>query len=272
LSSVLSFSLVGYIQKLKCTLESPVQYRLLLDEQEIHLNAYLGKKISLQFMGEIRCVYCSRMIKKNYNQGYCFPCSQKLARADFCIVKPELCHHHLGTCREPDWGVAHCMIPHIVYLANTSGLKVGITRENQIPIRWMDQGATQALPILRAKSRLHSGLVESQLAKSLQDKTDWRKMLRGSAEPLDLINIRDTLFLTESAWNKEGLEKLMDEKPIFLNYPVLNYPNKVNAIRFEKQPTLTGTLLGIKGQYLLLDTGVVNIRNHSGFKLGVILS
>jgi hypothetical protein len=66
-------------------------------------------------------------------------------------MKPETCHYHLGTCREPDWAQNHCFRPHIVYLANSSGVKVGITRKTQIPTRWLDQGASQALPIFEVQ-------------------------------------------------------------------------------------------------------------------------
>jgi len=238
----------------------PVEYYLPIDNQEIYLNPYLGKTFSLQWTGEIRCIYCERFIKKSYHQGYCFPCFQTLARCDFCILKPETCHFHLGTCREPEWGKEHCFMPHWVYLANTSGLKVGITRETQIPTRWIDQGATEALPICRVESRYQSGLIEIQLKKWVNDKTDWRKMLSSAGEKRDLRKDRDWLL------RECNLDKISAEKEIIsIKYPVLEYPKKVKAINIEKTSFVEGTLLGIKGQYLIFDVGVLNIRKLGGY-------
>ena len=129
------------------------QYDMQLGDDRVAMNALLGQQIKLNYMGEIHCLNCQRLTKKSYSGGFCFPCSHRLAQCDLCFMKPETCHYDAGTCREPEWGEAVCMQDHIVYLANSSGLKVGITRINQIPTRWIDQGATQALPIFRVKSR-----------------------------------------------------------------------------------------------------------------------
>jgi hypothetical protein len=252
----------GNIRKLNHRLTSPVTYCLPVGEIEVPLNAYLGQTLTLKFIGEIQCVHCKRNIKKSYSQGYCFPCSQTLARCDFCIVKPETCHFHLGTCREPEWGIKHCFIPHIVYLANTSGLKVGITRETQIPTRWIDQGAVQALPIFRVQNRYQSGLVEIAIKKLVADKTDWRKMLRGEGEILDLFRERNLVLKNNFDINVEILEK---QDITTIQYPVLAYPNKIISLNVEKTPEISGTLLGIKGQYLLFEHGVINIRNLTGY-------
>lgn len=260
---------VGGIRKLKSTLAEPIQYRLPIGEVEFPLNAYLGKTLTLKFVGNIQCVHCQRSIKKSYHQGYCFPCSQTLARCDFCIVKPEKCHFHLGTCREPEWGKAHCFIPHIVYLANTSGLKVGITRETQIPTRWIDQGAVQALPIFRVKNRYQSGLVEVMIKKWVADKTDWRKMLKGEGETLALFAKRD-LLLKNAEWNDDpDIEVLQNQNILSIRYPVLSYPDKITTFNIEKTPEISGILLGIKGQYLIFDNGVINIRNLTGYVVSV---
>ena len=261
----------GDLRKLKSTLSDPVQYYLPIGEVELPLNGCLGKIVTLKFLGDIQCVHCQRKIKKSYSQGYCFPCAQTLARCDFCIVKPEKCHFHLGTCREPEWGKIHCFIPHIVYLANTSGLKVGITRETQIPTRWIDQGAVQALPIFRVKNRYHSGLVEVVMKSMVADKTDWRKMLKGQAENLALFEKRDEL-LKEIEWpndlrDENAIEILQNQNVVSIQYPVLSYPEKVTAFNIEKTREISGTLLGIKGQYLIFDKGVLNIRNLTGYNI-----
>jgi len=183
----------GFLSKMSAELqEQEVQYFLDL-EPRIEMNALLGKNIQLTFTAQMACVGCGRAIKKTFQQGYCFPCMQTKAACDLCIVKPELCHFHKGTCREPEWGQKHCMQKHVVYLANTSGLKVGITRFENVPQRFIDQGATQALPVFEVDSRYHSGLIEVKMAEFLQDKTNWRKMLQGDAEALDLVEIKNVI-------------------------------------------------------------------------------
>lgn len=263
-------SMIGIAQKLRAIPTNPIQYKLPLGSQELTLNPYLGKEITLFFKGKISCIHCHKPIKKSYSQGYCFPCSQKLAKCDFCIVRPEKCHFHLGTCREPEWGKSNCFIPHIVYLANSSGLKVGITRETQIPTRWIDQGAIEALPIMRVNSRYHSGLIEAFIKKNMSDKTDWRKMLKGNIEKVDLIKKRDELLHEYHADfnNLEVDKEILSQKTIVeFDYPVLEYPQKISSINIEKTPEVSGKLQGIKGQYLILDVGVINIRALTGYEL-----
>lgn len=261
----------GHLNKMVTTLKSPVQYQLPLDDELIPLNPYIGKKIKLTYQGEIHCVECGRKTKKNYNQGFCYPCFQSLAKCDMCIMKPETCHYHEGTCREPVWGEAHCMNEHYVYLANSSGIKVGITRGTQIPTRWIDQGAGEALPIFKVTNRLLSGKIEMAIKEHVSDRTDWRKMLKGAAEHVDLIAKRDELIKSsekelnqiEQEFGKSEIEYL-DEKQITINFPVEHYPEKVKSLNFDKTPEIEGMLQGIKGQYLILDCGVLNIRKFGG--------
>lgn len=263
----------GNLRKMQVEDASPVRYFLRIGEQRIPLNDRLGDTVRLDFTGTIHCIACGRKTAKSFNQGYCFPCFRKLARCDRCILSPELCHFHLGTCREPDWGLQHCMQPHVVYLANSSGVKVGITRAGQIPTRWIDQGASQALPMIRVASRRASGLVESVLKAHVSDRTDWRKMLKAAPEPADLRKRAEALLpLCEEALS--GAEPAEEPaQPEFLaaaertfDYPILEYPRKVRSINAEKQPSVTGALIGIKGQYLILDTGVINLRKYSGYE------
>lgn len=252
-------------------------YEMVLGEQRQKMNSLLGQKISLSFHGEINCHACNRLTKKSFSGGYCFPCSQNLAQCDLCIMRPETCHFAAGTCREPEWGEQFCMQDHIVYLANSSGIKVGITRISQVPTRWIDQGATQALPIFRVKTRLQSGLIEVILKKHVSDRTDWRKMLKGDAEPLDLLEIRQTLITTcmaeitelQHQFGADVITALDNEKPVEIKYPVQQYPEKVKSLNFDKTPDITGTLQGIKGQYLILDTGVLNMRKFTGYQVSL---
>jgi hypothetical protein len=267
----------GAVRKMKTQLDDPVSYTMLLGEHEIPLNDYLGRQLQLQYAGVINCIHCDRKINKSFNQGYCYPCFKRLAQCDSCIVSPEKCHYAAGTCREPEWGEQHCMIDHIVYLANTSGMKVGITRGSQVPTRWMDQGATQARPIFRVNTRLHSGLVETVFKGHIADKTNWRTMLKGNAEPRDMEQVRQQLLADcaadlDSLTQTHGLSaitELPDEPDTHIAYPVLEFPVKVTSFNLDKTPIIEGTLLGIKGQYLIFDTGVINMRKYGGYQLSL---
>lgn len=260
----------GVLRKLEASGTDPVDYALPLGAAALSLGPLLGRTLRIESEGEIRCLACDRATRRSFGQGYCFRCFQTLARCDACIVKPELCHYAAGTCREPAWGEAHCLIPHVVYLANSSALKVGITRAHQATTRWIDQGASQALPILRVAERLASGVAEVALRAFVSDRTDWRAMLRGEPEPLDLAAARDAL-LSRFAPDDPALagKRLPDSTPLRIRYPVLEYPKRLVSLGLEKQPTIEGTLLGIKGQYLLLDTGVFNVRKHAGHRVRV---
>ena len=266
----------GTIRKLKSTLTSPVEYQLPIGDELVSLNDYIGKPLTLTFTGNIFCSNCGKKTKKSYSQGHCFVCMRKLASCDMCIMKPETCHFDKGTCREPQWGEENCMIPHYVYLANTSGLKVGITRHTQIPTRWIDQGATQALPIFKVQTRLQSGLVEVALAEFIADKTNWRNMLKGQSEAIDLKAAAAELIpqidakLSELAelFGATAIEKL-DEGVVELDYPVSEYPSKISSFNFDKAPEVSGILKGIKGQYLIFDTGVINIRKFTSYEISL---
>ncbi len=271
--------MLGNLRKMKVELVSPVQYQLPLSDEYVDLNPFIGKTIKLVFRGQINCIHCDRSVKKTFNQGYCYPCFISLAQCDMCIMKPELCHYEAGTCREPSWGEDFCYQPHYVYLANTSGVKVGITRETQIPIRWIDQGAVQAMPIFKVQSRYISGLIEVAIAKHVSDKTSWQRMLKNQVEAVDLQSKRDELLaLCEveiaeitTRFGEDAIEKLMDASVIDIDFPVDEYPTKVKSFNFDKTPEVSGVLQGIKGQYLLFDTGVINIRKFAGYEVELFM-
>ncbi len=271
----MSESISGNVQKMRTELAQPVHYSLPIGDTAIALNPHIGKSLSLRYTGTINCVACNRKTKKSFNQGYCYPCFKKLARCDTCIIKPELCHFDAGTCREPDWAQANCMQSHYVYLANSSGLKVGITRGNQIPTRWIDQGAGQALPILKVANRKLSGLAEVILKEFVSDRTDWRRMLKGVPEPVDLAAERERLLgLAKNSLqtliddnHTDAIEFLPDAELVQLDFPVEAYPVKVSSHNFDKTPEISGKLQGIKGQYLILDSGVLNIRKFGGYEI-----
>jgi len=230
------------------------------------LNDRIGEEIELEFKNLIHCVACSRRIKKSFAQGYCFPCMRSLAACDQCIVKPELCHHHKGTCREPDWGEKNCMIPHTVYLSVTSGIKIGVTRSHQRQTRWIDQGATAAVELGKTEKRLDAGLIESAMKSGFADKTNWRAMLKGNANDVDIEEAIDLFW--EKIEQTEFADLIEESKVeiITLSYPVKKFPEKIKSIGFDKAPLIKGTLHGVKGQYLYIGEHVFNVRKHQGYQ------
>ena len=271
----MAVSVSGHLAKMHGQLDEQVQYILPVDDQRVPLNELLGKPISIEYLGDIHCIHCGRRSKKSFSQGYCYPCFTKLPQCDTCIMSPEKCHYHHGTCRDPVWGDSNCFTDHFVYLANSSGVKVGITRGTQVPTRWVDQGATQGLPIFRVQSRYQAGLIEDCLREHIADRTHWQKMLKGNAQAVDLAAIRDDLFvqseqglaLLEQEFGLQAIRRLYDETALDINFPVLEFPDKVKSFNLDKQPLVEGRLQGIKGQYLILDTGVINIRKYTGYRV-----
>ncbi len=265
----------GIARKMTTRLSAPVNYSLPLGDTQVALNPLLGSHVRLQFNGQINCVHCGRNTAKSFNQGYCYPCFMKLAQCDSCIIHPEKCHFEQGTCREPEWGEQFCMQDHIVYLANSSGVKVGITRATQIPTRWIDQGAVQALAIMRVRSRLQSGTLEMLFKQHVDDKTNWRDMLKGGDHLTDLhaesARLREAcrtdIDELKQRFGFHAISELSGIEPVLIDYPILAYPEKINSFNFDSDPLVEGTLQGIKGQYLIFDTGVINMRRYAGYNL-----
>lgn len=253
-----------------------VQYFLPLDEQELPLNQYIGKTLRLEFSGKINCQHCGKKTNKSFSQGYCFPCMRKLAQCDMCIMKPETCHFHEGTCREPEWGEKNCFVSHYVYLSNTSGLKVGITRHTQIPTRWIDQGATQATIMFKVNTRQQSGFVEMAFKDLIADKTNWRTMLKENQTDRDLLleaqrlksKLEESMNKVIQSFPEDDIED-QENEVVSIHYPVLEFPAKIKSHNFDKNSVVEGTLMGIKGQYLLFDTGVINIRKFTSYEVKV---
>ncbi len=271
----------GNIRKMQVTTDDNhlAHYSLPLGEQRIEMNPLIGQQIQVKHTGQINCVHCHKVTKKSFNQGYCYRCLTKLAQCDTCIIKPELCHYDAGTCREPAWGEANCLSDHFVYLANTGTVKVGITRHvtDGVSSRWIDQGATQAIAIMRVQNRLTSGLVETAFKAHIADKTNWRTMLKSQPEQADLVALKETLLEQVEPELDEIIEEygfqaidITSSQPIEIHYPVHQYPEKVKSINLDKDGEFSGTLLGIKGQYLLLDEDrVINMRKYSGYELNI---
>ena len=233
----------GFLRKLTIGPSQPCSYSLCLDKQApIPLNPHLGKKILFSFKGRIQCINCHRPTKKSFNQGYCFVCFRKLAQCDHCMVKPELCHYHLGTCREPAWGQSVCMKKHIVYMSYTSDIKVGITRHTNIPSRWLDQGATLALPLFEVATRRQSGLIEVALKEYFKDRTNWRTMLKHDHYDTNLSSVWHSFLDTHGAQLQSSISqsevltspppKSVDQHqpPQSFRYPRLDAPINIKSI------------------------------------------
>ena len=270
-------SVSGYLHKMTASFEAPVRYSLVLSDHEICLNNHLNQLIRLNYIGGISCIQCGRQTNKSFQQGYCFPCMRRINECDNCMLHPERCHVESGECPLDDWAHQQCHAPHIVYLANSSGLKVGITRATNVPMRWIDQGAIAALPIAEVSNRRQAGLVEVMIKQYMNDKTNWRTMLKNEVEAIDLQAARDQVFeqidtefaLLQAAYDPGAILLCEQGDLCELSYPVIEYPLKIVSHSLDKTPMVSGVLKGIKGQYLLLDTGVINIRKFGGYQVEV---
>ncbi|HVV68338.1 MAG TPA: DUF2797 domain-containing protein [Gammaproteobacteria bacterium] len=266
--------LTGKITKMSVELTNPVTYHFHLGEEKILANSLLGEKIRFRFTGEIRCIQCDRKISKSFQQGFCFPCFKRLNECNLCNIHPEKCRFYEGVCNNDDWAHAHCGKEHAVYLANSSGIKVGITRNSHIPSRWIDQGASQGLVIARVQNRYQSGLVEVAIKQYVADKTNWRAMLKSENSIQNLTSKREELLTLAKSKLSPILERFSDdiqfvssEEATRIHYPILEYPKKITTFDLDKNPVVEGTLLGLKGQYLILDTGVILVRKFAGYCL-----
>jgi hypothetical protein len=258
------------LRKLSARSGDTVEYTLATADGPLALAPFIGAHFGLRATGRLTCTGCGRDVKKFYGQGFCFPCFRDAPEASECIVRPELCRAHLGEGRNVDWEVAHHATEHVVYLSRTAGLKVGVTRSTQIPVRWIDQGAVAALAVARTPYRQLAGLIEVDLKRSMADRTNWQAMLRQvEPEPDALLQLRNEL----PGLLREDLHTylLPDAMPEVLRYPVLHYPAKVVSMQLAKEPLVEGRLIGIKGQYLMWEDGrVLNVRNHSGYHVTLV--
>lgn len=246
--------------------ESPVKYVLQQNASELCLNDYIGKQISFRFLNEIICTACGRKTSKSFFQGFCYPCFKNAPEAAECIVNPELCRAHLGEGRDVEWEERNHNQGHAVYLSNTTGIKVGVTRDTQIPSRWIDQGATEALVLAKTPNRYLAGCIEVALKPHIADKTAWQRMLKFEHIPYDLAVRKEELI---KHLPEELKAYIVDDNTVtHIRFPVTQYPEKVKSISLDKEPYFCNTLVGIKGQYLLFDTGqVFNVRKHSGYSV-----
>jgi len=239
------------------------------DDQPV--NPLIGAEVRLRHTGRIQCVGCGRSLKKTFAQGFCFPCMRSRADADMCMMKPEQCHYFEedNPCRDDAFAKRVCFQPHVLYLSLTSGFKVGITRQVNVPSRWIDQGAVLAMPLAILPSRREVGLVEVKLAERFADKTHWQKMLKTERPEGDFDATADIVIDHMNDMEVAGILDKTDRNLYSFRYPVTEYPEKVKSFNLDKIPEVGGTLMGIKGQYLIFDTGVINLRKYTGYEVEI---
>lgn len=252
----------GVLLKMQTENTDPIQYFLDMDSDIINMNQLIGREISFNFE-HYQCLGCGKD-KKIFRQGYCYDCFYDLPQAGDWIMRPELSKAHLDI---PDRDLTYekkvQLQPHIVYLANSSNVKVGVTRKTQVPTRWIDQGAHEAIEIVEVPNRYLAGITEVALKEHVSDITNWRKMLTNNIAEANLMEWRDKL---KEYIPQEATEYFIgNNKETSLQFPVEKYPTKVKSLNLEKTPNYKGELTGIKGQYLLFnDNTVFNVRNHEG--------
>jgi hypothetical protein len=252
----------GVLQKMKSEFLSPIQYYMEFKNSFITVNQLIGKNIRIEF-DSYECLSCHKD-KKIFRQGYCYDCFYERPEVGEWVIKPELSKAHLDIeDRDLEFEKNVQLQPHVVYLSNTSSVKVGVTRKSQVPYRWIDQGAHEAIVFLETPNRYLAGITEVALKDHIGDKTKWRDMLLNKIEDKDLKKIKSELknYLPE-----ETKTYFEESEEIQINFPVEKYPDKINSLNLSKTPEYQGKLVGIKGQYLIFeDNTVFNVRNHSGF-------
>ena len=255
------------LSKLQTTNSIPIVYTANWYNEALCLNELIGKEIAIQFTGLLICKSCKKQTKKFFGEGFCFPCFNSSPENSPCILRPELCKAHLGSGRDPEWEEKHHNQPHIVYLAATDCVKVGVTRASQVPTRWIDQGASSAIIFAETPNRYEAGKLEVELKEFYTDKTNYRKMLQNE--------IDESIDLIEEKWQTveqlpSDLQKFVSENDTIteLTYPVLTFPKSVQVLNLDKTPLIKGNLIGIKGQYLLFENDfALNVRRHVGYEI-----
>ncbi len=258
--------LKGIAKKMRVKLEEgKVQYYLPFAE-DVLVNEFLGKEISIKFTGVINCVSCGRETNKTFGDGLCFPCFRDAPEASPCIIRPELCEAHLGNGRDVAWEQRNHNVPHVVYLALSSSVKVGVTRASQVPTRWIDQGANSAIILAEVPYRRLAGEIEVFLKDHYTDKTSWQAMVKNHVAEADLFEEKENAAYELPPELQDFVSD--NDEVWYLGYPVLEFPTKAKSVKLDKINELSGKLAGIKGQYFLFSDGrVFNWRNHSGYNV-----
>ena len=257
----------GVLKKMQTEIGSPIQYYLVFESDFLNINQILNKELSINLIKH-QCLNCGND-RPIFRQGFCKSCFFEIPSAGDWIMRPELSTAHLN---QEDRDLAYekrvQLQPHIVYLANSSNVKVGVTRKTQVPTRWIDQGAHEAIEIVEVPNRYLAGITEIALKNHVGDKTNWRKMLTNNVDDEDLVEWRNKLkqFIPSEASDYY----IENNTETHLQFPVLQYPEKVKSLNLDKTPNYTGILKGIKGQYLIFeDNTVFNVRSNEGYYVGL---
>ncbi|GMN05940.1 DUF2797 domain-containing protein [Croceitalea sp. MTPC5] len=259
----------GVLRKMKTEMGDPIQYFLVFENDFINFNQALNKNLTIEFI-KFQCLNCGKD-RPIYRQGFCKSCFFETPMAGEWIMKPELSTAHLDQeDRDLAFEKQMQLQPHIVYLANSSNVKVGVTRKAQVPTRWIDQGAHEAIEIVEVPNRYLAGITEVALKAHVSDKTSWQKMLKNDLEDVDLVAWRDKL---KAYIPEETLDYFIaSNSETQLKFPVLQYPEKIQSLNLGKTPSYTGVLKGIKGQYLIFeDNTVFNVRANEGLYVGITI-
>ena len=259
------------LKKMMTELNDVVNYYLDVENDVLNLNQLVGRELEISFEG-YQCLCCGKE-KKIFRQGFCYDCFYESAAVGDWIMNPELSRAHLGIeDRDLAYEKEVQLKPHIVYLALSSNVKVGVTRKTQVPTRWIDQGATKAIEIVEVPNRYLAGITEVALKDYVADKTNWQKMLKNEVLDADLIEEREKLkkYIPEEA---QPYFLGNNGKVTEIEYPVVQYPTKIKSLNLEKTPIYKGKLVGVKGQYLLFEDGIVfNVRNNEGYKVIITIN
>lgn len=253
----------GPLSKMRTNLAETVGYYLEIGDDFVFMNDLIGKELQLRYQGHITC-HCGDSVSEVFRMNFCKHCFFTKPEAGDPILRPELSQAHLDIeDRDLAWEKKYQLQPHLVYLANSAGLKVGVTREQQRPTRWMDQGATAAIVLAQTENRYQAGAIEVALKEYMSDKTPWQKMVKGEDVDMDLVAEKGKA----KEWVPAEFQSMIspDDTVTHIHYPVSEYPIKAKSVNLEKVGSLEGKLVGIRGQYLLFSSGaVMNVRSHEG--------
>ena len=254
------------IEKMSTVPGMPVQYYFKGEDSTIFLNEAIGKNVSIKHTGRIQCLWCRSNTPKSFAQGYCYQCYSTCPETEACVLKPDLCQIQWGKARDIHWAKEHHLDKHVVYLAFTGNLKIGVTRLKQVPTRWIDQGASMAIPVLELPNRYIAGLVEKFLMKHYSDKTNWRDMLMFKSDNFDLF--AESVRVIEILNPEFKQYEIIQRETYFIKYPIEQYPVNPVQLSVETNKTISKLLVGIKGQYLMFDDdSVLNVRKYGGYEI-----
>ena len=251
--------------------DKKVAYTLWLNHEPVEVKALINKPLTLNFTGKINCIACGKTTKKSFGQGFCYRCFTQAPEAEACVLQPQLCKAHLGIARDITYAQEHCLQPHYVYLAQTGDLKVGVTRQSQIPTRWIDQGASSAIRLCQTPNRHIAGVIETFLKQFYSDKTPWRKMVRNQVGEASQLTLEKNRALDRLP--AELQRYACEDNTLFeAEYPVLQWPENPVQVNLDKTPAVEGVLKGARGQYWFLDHNrILNIRRFSGYLVDLTL-